>query len=170
MSSKARSSLLRLCNHLVNCGTQLRALDRRLGCTAQKRTRRGLTTRTGELLGAVGVQHHCIPEVDTHSKVIMYRSSGDLHLAGSILKDGLILTAKNLDELSVDFRPETTELAIVNMPHDCLLLAFEHAVCDTAVVRVNHEAFPFQCLDKLLVVKQACNHPSVDGIQTHDNQ
>ena len=96
----------------------------------------------------------------------MNLSSVHCHLYGSVLEDDFILFLEYLDQIIIELCVHMANLTIVHVPAYRLMFPVHHSIGYTGVIWVKLEPTCNQGLAKLLVVKQACHHRSIDDIHT----
>ena len=88
------------------------------------------------------------------------------HLSRSVLGDAFVLFLAFLDQITVVLCVHMADLSIVHVPAYRLMFPVHHSTGYTGVMWIKLEPTCDQGLTKLLIVKQACHHRSIDDIHT----
>ena len=88
------------------------------------------------------------------------------HISGFFLEYAFVLLLEYLDQIIIDLCVHMADLTIVHMLAYRLLFPVHHSIGYTGVIWVKLEPTCDQGLAKLLVVKQAFHHHSIDDINT----
>ena len=103
-------------------------------------------------------------EVQSHSEVLMFLASSDLHLARVVFKESLISALEPICHLLDDGSANMTDFQIVNMSHNGELFSLYALVGNSRIMRIDLGTNRFQILDKALVVKQSSLHDAIQSV------
>ena len=92
--------------------------------------------------------------------------SAHCHLTGSVLDDDFVLFLEYLDQIIIDLCVHMANLTIIHVPEYRLRFPVHRSIGYTGVIWVKLEPTCDEGLTKILVVKQACHHRSIDEIHT----
>ena len=87
-------------------------------------------------------------EVQSHSKVLMFLASSDLHPARAIFKESLIGALERICHLCDDGSADMTDFQVVDMQYNGELFSLYDLVGNPGIIRIDFETNRFQILDK----------------------
>ena len=109
-------------------------------------------------------------EVQCHSQILVDLPMVHSHPSGPIFEHAFVFVTKSINELVVGLGINAGYHAIINVEAASLLFSFDRSIANAPVIRVEFEAVSFEGLHELIVVEEAGNDRSVNGILTLQNQ